>query len=706
VNRRAAALLASTLVLLAVLPGATPVRAQSDAPEEPAAVTLSAIDPVVVSGGAVRFAIVVEHRAPNGVAWTDVEVVAELHAALGSRSALRAALDGGTVPRRVQRVIVRDPAAPPVGPGGVLRIAGEVPMTGTALSGADTAVHALRLRVVANGEEVGRLDTAVVRVGAAPSATLATTLVWPLVAPPARDPAGDPAAVLDPLTVPGSRLDTQLAALVPTPLFAPGIALTAPAHLVEDLLQRSASVPVEPTGDVDPAALRAATLLERLRSEVQTLPNAPLMTPYAHADVARLLASGPSMQPLAARALVEGATRPTTLVGRAPAPVILLGAPVTPALLDLLPARTVVVPHAAIEGPDLALDVPLEEPVRTLRSPTGRPIAALVGDPYLSVALGASSRRDPGDPVRAAQEVLVRTAMVHLEAPGRAGRSLVLLPPAGFDPDPRFAAELLTRLGAAPWLTPAAPASLVAATAGARTPARLADQRVAPIADRLRDALVRAARDLELLVDAVDVAGGDGEVAVPVGERALGDASDELVRATSRQLDVDDALALLGGVRAGVDIAFGASSITIEDVTLTDRDGTVPLTVAHAGPVPLRVRVEISGPAALTWTDGRMRELAFAADATGAQSLEVPVRSGATGRFPVRVRVTDPSGERLLASEVAGVRATVFATPALALIAVTVVLLTVVGAVRQRRRGLRLPARDSHDARGTSETAR
>jgi hypothetical protein len=104
--------------------------------------------------------------------------------------------------------------------------------------------------------------------------------------------------------------------------------------------------------------------------------------------------------------------------------------------------------------------------------------------------------------------------------------------------------------------------------------------------------------------------------------------------------------------------------------------------------VPLRVRVEVIGPAALTWTDGRIRELTIGVDVE--RSLEVPVRSGATGRFPVTIRVTDPSGERVLAEEVIGVRATAFAGPALALIAATVVVLTVIGTVRQRRRGLAL----------------
>jgi hypothetical protein len=141
--------------------------------------------------------------------------------------------------------------------------------------------------------------------------------------------------------------------------------------------------------------------------------------------------------------------------------------------------------------------------------------------------------------------------------------------------------------------------------------------------------------------------------------------------------------------------------VAVDDVTLTDRDGTVPITLTRSGAVPLRVRVEVTGPAALTWTDGRVREVVLAGDA--GRSLEVPVRAGGTGRFPVTVRVTDPSGERLLASEVVGVRATALAGPALALIGIVVAALTVLGSIRQQRRGVAWP---SADVDGDVEVAR
>lgn len=700
------------VLLAAVVPAIpTPALGQTDGPSPgdpdvaaaaPAdeVVTLDALDGVVASGTEVRFAVLVAHA--GDAPWTEVEVVADLHAALGSRSAVRAALDGGVVPRRVRRAVETVEPAVPLGPGGLLRVSGSVPLAGAALTGTDTAVHPLRLRVLADGIEVGRVDTAVVRIGAAPAETLATTLVWPLAVPPARDAAGT-AAPVDAHTGAGGRLDTLVGALEGAAEDDAARALltpTMPAHLLEDLARRAA--------DADPASdaagpTRAAALLERLRTVAGALSERPLVTPYADADVGRLVVSAPALRPFAARALRETEERSAALVGRPTAPATLLEGARPAALLDVLPDRTVVIPYAAIDAPDLALDEPLPEPVRTLRSPTGRRITALVGDPYLTDALGASTRAAPRDPVRAAQDVLVRTAMVHLEAPGRAGRALVLLPPDGFDPDPRFADELRSRLATAPWLRPAGVEELLAATAGVRPSARLVDAPAAPLPATLADALVATARDLELLVGTVDLdAGADGTI--PVGARTLGEASDELLRATSRRTGVVDALAVLAGVRADIDAALGELTITVDDVTLTDREGTVPITLSHAGALPVRTRVEVVGPAALTWPEGRVREVTFAAG--GERSLELPVRSGATGRFPVRVSVTDPSGVRELATVTVGVRATALAGPALVLIGATVLVLLVVGSVRQRRRGLAWPpsgrdaGADEPDVRG------
>ena len=694
---------------LAVGPG---IRSDADAPGPGGNGPLDGNSP----RDGIGWTLLVENTSDT--AWSRVEVIAQVHGPLGSRSALRAALSGLAVPPIASRLVFLA-EIDTLDPGGVVRIGGRVPLTGSVLTGSSNAVHPLRLQVLADGEIVGRIDTAVVRLGQPPIAPLSTSLVWPITAPPLRDATGDVRTALDPLTVPGGRIDTVLSALDggrPVPLpptgqgLHSGLAFVPAVHLLEDLAQRGADVPPELVDEVldgttqpdlsDPAlgldpeldqgALRAAVLLRRIRSTGLALSDGPVVTPYADADLTRLLASDPALRPLAARAVTEGGRRLNTLLGRTPVSVTLLQGPIAPASLGLLASETVLLPHAAIDAPDLALDVALDEPVRSLRSPTGRLFDVVVGDPFLTAALGTSTRTTPGDPVLAAHEVMVRTAMVHLEAPNRKGRSLLLLPPEDFDPDPRFAAAVLAGFAAAPWLTPRSPTALVGAALAAiapnrSEPVRLASEPVSALPARLVDSLRRTERDLELLVGATgDVA---PDVPLRVGERELGAANDELMRAVSRSYsgDTEGALALLSGVRAGVTTAFGAFEIAATDVTLTDRDGIVPVTITRTGGAAMRVRVEVAGPSALSWTDGRVRELVLAPDASG--SLEIPVRSGPTGRFPVLVRVTDPTGERVLASETLSVRATVVAGPALGALSVLIITLLVIGIVRQRRRG-------------------
>ncbi|MEY3073218.1 MAG: hypothetical protein RLZZ353_1414, partial [Actinomycetota bacterium] len=147
-------------------PGAVrPAAAQdADAVPDPARLELLALAPVV---GALPGLDEVAWRA--GVTnvgestWSRVDVTAELRAPVTSRSALRAALDGANVtPLLRRRSVALIPRALAPGEQGLAE--GAVPLTGLAPAGEPGGVHPLRLRVVADGVEVARLDTAVVRL--------------------------------------------------------------------------------------------------------------------------------------------------------------------------------------------------------------------------------------------------------------------------------------------------------------------------------------------------------------------------------------------------------------------------------------------------------------------------------------------------------------------------------------------------------------
>jgi hypothetical protein len=191
-----------------------------------------------------------------------------------------------------------------------------------------------------------------------------------------------------------------------------------------------------------------------------------------------------------------------------------------------------------------------------------------------------------------------------------------------------------------------------------------------------------------LLLDAIDEEADGGDLATLrfVG-RDLDTVGDELLRATSRTAaSGGESAVALEGLTSALRASLGDLSIASVEVTLTARDGTLPLTLRRTGGVPLRLVVDVTGPAALTWPDGTQRRLTLGTDEE--RTLELPLRVGSTGTFPIVVRVSTVGGT-LLADETLSVRATALAGPALLGIGGVVVVLLAAGGVRQRRRGSR-----------------
>ena len=678
---------------------------------DPARLELLAL-PAVVGAlpglDAVAWRAAVTHA--GDAAWSRVDVTAELRAAVTSRSALRAALDGTAVtPLLRRRSVALAPRALAPGEQGLAE--GVVPLAGLAPAGEPGGVHPLRLRVIADGVEVARLDTAVVRLTTAPAETLATALVWPLGHPPllatddAEADAAD-AAALAAAIAPEGRLGAAVAALTRAdPTVAAAVTLAPAAHLLEDLAALAAGAEDDTAGDdTTVGAGDAATMLATLRALAATGRSGPVATAYAGADLAQLAAAAPPaagsdassraaaataadvVARTAALAAFEGGRRLLPLLGRAGVPVTLLDGAVTRRALDLVDG-TVLLPHAALDLPDRAVDPSLGEPLRRVAAASGRIVPALVADPFLAEALAGVDRAAlaarQGGPLAAAQEVLVRSALVFLQAPGRADRGLLLVLPSMPDPDPTALDEVLARVGAAPWLDLVGPATL-AARAGTASRVAVLPTDVPP-RPRLAAALTAADDAVRRALATVDAPDGPPEL----GGRTPAELEELLLRAAglaSSGGDVDRALAAVATVRAAADGAVGPVAVAAADLTLTDAAGPLPLSVANGGPLALRVGVEVVGPAGLAWPEGTTRELLLPAG--GDTVLELPVAARGTGTFPVIVRVVDAVGGEL-ASVTIAVRSTAVAGPALAGIAVAVVVMTAIGVVRQRRRGRR-----------------
>jgi hypothetical protein len=128
-----------------------------------------------------------------------------------------------------------------------------------------------------------------------------------------------------------------------------------------------------------------------------------------------------------------------------------------------------------------------------------------------------------------------------------------------------------------------------------------------------------------------------------------------LLRSTSDRLDARERRGELGALRAAVDV-FTTSITTPRSVTitLTARDGTVPLTIRNDTGGPVDVRIRLRSPK-LDLPDGDTITLRLEETIT---RRDVAVRTRASGAFPFEVEITSPDGELVIASAHLSVRST------------------------------------------------
>ena len=119
---------------------------------------------------------------------------------------------------------------------------------------------------------------------------------------------------------------------------------------------------------------------------------------------------------------------------------------------------------------------PYDTALARTKTSTGAGMTALLADSGITGILGsASAGSSAGTQFAAEQDFLAQTAMIVAEGPNTTARSLVVAPPAGWDPSPAEAADLLRLTNKAPWLRATGLGTLAAAAAklpAERLPAR------------------------------------------------------------------------------------------------------------------------------------------------------------------------------------------------------------------------------------------
>ena len=176
----------------------------------------------------------------------------------------------------------------------------------------------------------------------------------------------------------------------------------------------------------------------------------------------------------------------------------------------------------------------------------------------------------------------------------------------------------------------------------------------------------------------------------------LPEAADrQLLVATAAGLGDGERRAHLAGARASMegvtDLITTPPTFTL---TLTARDGTIPLTIRNDTGIPVSVSVRLRSPK-LEFPDGDTIELDLLEEST---RIDIRVRSRATGAFPLLIDVRTPDERQSLSMSRYTVRSTAVSGVGLALSVGAGLFLTVWWARhwRRTRRSKKLVAADSH----------
>ena len=270
------------------------------------------------------------------------------------------------------------------------------------------------------------------------------------------------------------------------------------------------------------------------------------------------------------------------------------------------------------------------------------------------------------EPALEASRVLAELAMLWFEQPG-VSRAVVL------PTDPRVRPEvmraLLAGLGSGR-VTEAVSlddafdlADPLLQPGGGRVDRPLTPDDPAPIADEVHDGLPEARARLASLAGLLGTGG-----------TRLEQPTAHLLLATSTALDEEAQVAHLGAATAAVDEVSGmVTAPERETITLTAREGTVPLTLTNTSGRPITVLVRLRS-AKLDFPDGDAVPLVLAEERT---RIDIAVRARASGSFPLDVEVTSPDGAIVLARVDYSIRSTAVAGAGVVLSAGAAVFLMV-----------------------------
>lgn len=656
--RRSAVATIAACLLLAALTVGSPGRAQEPVPAVRLHVTqidaMAGPEVLAAADGALSLRALIENEGDDGV--SDLRLHVEVFEPVATRSALHLAVDEN----RPQGRLLADAFVEIAGDGELP--AGEIATSTVevphAAFGGDGGIHPVRISLTYGREVVDETTTATVHRSEEPARALPTLLAWPLWAAPA------PPQGLDGLgreVAPGGRLERLVWALEQHPT-APVQAVVAP-HLLEDLALHAAD---EPEG---------LALLERIESTLGARP-APVVSPYADADLAGLAATGQTVEAL--QHLLEARRLTEELLGRPPADALWETGTVSSLALRSVVApariRDLLVPWDRLEESGEPTETPAS--VRAF-TPGGAGTTALVSDPWLERRL-ADLGRGP-DPV-AIQTILAESALIHRERPFATDRALLLLPPPDWAPSPEAAEGLLAALRGAPWLELEGVDGLAARGLRTDGTARLSPPEGSSADAPVWPALASAREQLGTVRDAI------AEPVDGLGGLSWSELDRRILRAASASAGPQASRARLDEVSAALAEGIGDLQLPEEaQITLTDVEGTVPITIARTDGPPVHVTVTLEAPPRLRFPEGASRSLVIGPG--DRRTLTFDAAAHAVGRVPVTINATlGPAGSPVgYTAGTVVVRSTAVSGFALGALGVVLAIVGIWWAVRWRR---------------------
>jgi hypothetical protein len=377
--------------------------------------------------------------------------------------------------------------------------------------------------------------------------------------------------------------------------------------------------------------------------------------PWVPADLTALLDAG--LEPEAAGLLNRGIqTLRTQFPGVEPTTATrLVDERLTDAALNYLQTQQGV---TKLLVPDALL-----EPVRRPKTPANTfvidtrrgPVPAAAGDTALAAHFST------GDPVLEAQRTLADLAVIYNDDPPVSGRGVLVLAPRSWEPNGAFLDTLLDGLGTSPILEGVDVdrffAGVAVETVGSGSRAGPLVRRVAPAAAGASAASLpggafsSARRRIDAFASVVDATTQAGAAVVDRQDRTLLAAASSDLRARQRTN-------YLSGVNGQVqDQLDGIAMPTSRSITLTAREGEIPVTVSSSLDDPVRAILEVDSDT-LEFPEGARHELAIQPRRN--TTSQFAVRAQSSGSFPVRVQLLSPEGdpELLLAESRFRVRST------------------------------------------------